>query len=62
MPYDPIPGEVPRKVAIDRKRKEFRLLNFEKLLRDEVINNSKIKGNKLLEQGLISGVVEIRVL
>ncbi|CAK83095.1 unnamed protein product (macronuclear) [Paramecium tetraurelia] len=34
LPYDPIPGEVPRKVAIDRKRKEFRSLDFNRLLQE----------------------------
>ena len=28
-PYEPIPGRVPRKVAIDRKRKEFSSFNIE---------------------------------
>lgn len=31
-PYDPIPGRVPRKVAIDRKKKEFASYDLEKLL------------------------------
>ncbi len=32
LPFDPIPGQVPRKVAIDRKRKEFKSIDFESLL------------------------------
>jgi dynein heavy chain len=32
LPFEPIPGQVPRKVAIDRKRKEFKGINFEELL------------------------------
>lgn len=31
-PYDPIPGRVPRKVAIDRKKKEYASFNIEQLL------------------------------
>jgi dynein heavy chain len=38
LPYDPIPGEVPRKVAIDRKRKEFRSLEFDRLLHESGID------------------------
>ena len=30
-PYDPIPGRVPRKVAIDRKKKEYSSFNLEEL-------------------------------
>lgn len=33
-PYDPIPGRVPRKVAIDRKKKEYASFNIEELLKD----------------------------
>lgn len=36
-PYDPIPGRVPRKVAIDRKRKEFASFSLEELLLEQVI-------------------------
>lgn len=28
QPYDPIPGRVPRKVAIDRKKKEYASFNI----------------------------------
>lgn len=31
-PYDPIPGQVPRKVAIDRKKKEFMSYQLEDLM------------------------------
>lgn len=31
-PFDPIPGRVPRKVAIDRKKKEYASYEIEKLL------------------------------
>ena len=31
-PYDPIPGRVPRKVAIDRKKKEYANFDIEELL------------------------------
>ena len=31
-PFEPIPGRVPRKVAIDRKRKEYASYSIEKLL------------------------------
>ncbi len=41
-PYDPIPGRVPRKVAIDRRKKEYASFNLEELLALEVINNSQI--------------------
>lgn len=34
-PYDPIPGRVPRKVAIDRKKKEYASFDIEQLLLDE---------------------------
>jgi dynein heavy chain, axonemal len=37
-PYDPIPGRVPRKVAIDRKKKEYSSYNLEELLAMEDIN------------------------
>jgi dynein heavy chain, axonemal len=37
-PYDPIPGRVPRKVAIDRKKKEYASFNLEELLAMEDIN------------------------
>ncbi len=30
-PYDPIPGRVPRKVAIDRKKKEYANFDIEQL-------------------------------
>jgi hypothetical protein len=35
-PYDPIPGRVPRKVAIDRKKKEYASFDIEELLTMEV--------------------------
>ena len=31
-PFDPIPGNVPRKVAIDRKQKEFAAYSIEELI------------------------------
>jgi len=31
-PFDAIPGMIPRKVAIDRKRKEYSSFNLEELL------------------------------
>ena len=31
-PFDPIPGQVPRKVAIDRRKKEFASYQLEELL------------------------------
>ncbi len=31
-PYDPIPGRVPRKVAIDRRKKEYASFSIEELL------------------------------
>ncbi len=41
QPFDPIPGQVPRKVAIDRKRKEYSSYNLEELLLFMVNNNKK---------------------
>lgn len=35
-PYVPIPGRVPRKVAIDRKKKEYASFHIEDLLVHEV--------------------------
>jgi hypothetical protein len=35
-PYVPIPGRVPRKVAIDRKKKEYASFRIEDLLVHEV--------------------------
>lgn len=32
-PYDPIPGQVPRKVAIDRRRKEYASYDLLELLK-----------------------------
>lgn len=37
-PFDPIPGRVPRKVAIDRKRKEYASFNIENLLLQQGID------------------------
>lgn len=37
-PFDPIPGRVPRKVAIDRKRKEYASFNIKELLLDKGID------------------------
>lgn len=37
-PYEPIPGRVPRKVAIDRKKKEYASYNLEDLLHAEEID------------------------
>lgn len=31
-PYEPIPGRVPRKVAIDRKKKEYSSYDLEELI------------------------------
>ena len=31
-PYDPVPGKVPRKVAIDRRKKEYASFSIEQLL------------------------------
>lgn len=45
-PYDPIPGRVPRKVAIDRRKKEYASFNIEQLLAE--------KGNCQLKQILTS--------
>jgi len=42
-PYDPIPGRVPRKVAIDRKKKEYASYDVEELLIQEGVDyNSKL--------------------
>lgn len=32
-PYDPIPGQVPRKVAIDRKKKQYMSYHLEDLMK-----------------------------
>ena len=37
-PYDPIPGRVPRKVAIDRKKKEYSGFSIDQLLAEKGIN------------------------
>jgi len=37
-PFDPIPGRVPRKVAIDRKKKEYASYDIEKLLLQENVD------------------------
>jgi dynein heavy chain len=37
-PYDPIPGRVPRKVAIDRKKKEYASFNLNQLFEQSRIN------------------------
>lgn len=37
-PYDPIPGRVPRKVAIDRRKKEYASFNIEQLLAEKDID------------------------
>lgn len=37
-PYEPIPGRVPRKVAIDRKKKEFASYDLEELILSHVKN------------------------
>lgn len=39
-PYDPIPGRVPRKVAIERKRKEFKNISLEEVLQSLVFKNN----------------------
>lgn len=38
-PYDPIPGRVPRKVAIDRRKKEYASFNIGKLLEERGMIN-----------------------
>ena len=38
QPYDPIPGRVPRKVAIDRKKKEYASFNLSELFSSRRIN------------------------
>lgn len=38
LPYDPIPGQVPRKVQIERKRKEFKQIDFEQLFLEQGID------------------------
>jgi len=40
-PFEPIPGRVPRKVAIDRKKKEYSSFNLEQLLKYENIDFNK---------------------
>jgi hypothetical protein len=35
-PFDPVPGQVPRRVAIDRKIKEYAQYDIDELLRDQV--------------------------
>lgn len=37
-PYDPVPGRVPRKVAIDRKKKEYASFDINQLLAENSIN------------------------
>jgi dynein heavy chain len=37
-PYDPIPGRVPRKVAIERKKKEYASFDINELLHDNRID------------------------
>ena len=37
-PFDPIPGKVPRKVAIDRKKKEYASFNIKELLLSKEID------------------------
>jgi dynein heavy chain len=37
-PYDPLPGRVPRKVAIDRKKKEYASFNLNQLFEQARIN------------------------
>ncbi|EGR27865.1 hypothetical protein IMG5_187090 [Ichthyophthirius multifiliis] len=45
-PFDPIPGRVPRKVAIDRQKKQYHSFNIEQLLQMEGIDfNRKDEGN-----------------
>ncbi|XP_068171919.1 dynein axonemal heavy chain 1 [Antennarius striatus] len=39
MPYQTIPGQIPRKLAIERRRREYLLLNFEQLLADKGIDS-----------------------
>lgn len=47
-PYEPIPGRVPRKVAIDRKKKEYASYNLEQLFAENV--RARIRG--LPQRGL----------
>jgi dynein heavy chain len=42
-PYDPVPGRVPRKVAIDRKKKEYASFNIEQLLLNKNIDFNHTK-------------------
>ena len=42
-PYDPVPGRVPRKVAIDRKKKEYASFNIPQLLLDHHIDFNQPK-------------------
>ena len=37
-PYDPIPGRVPRKVAIDRKKKEYASFDINEIFREQEID------------------------
>jgi hypothetical protein len=39
-PYDPIPGRVPRKVAIDRKKKEYSGFSIDHLLAEKGKNQN----------------------
>jgi hypothetical protein len=39
-PYDPIPGRVPRKVAIDRKKKEYSGFSIDQLLAEKGKNQN----------------------
>ena len=44
-PYDPIPGRVPRKVAIDRKKKEYANYDVEELLLQEGVDYNDDSNN-----------------
>lgn len=44
-PYEPIPGRVPRKVAIDRKKKEYASYNLEQLFAENSIDFNNINKN-----------------
>lgn len=48
-PYDPIPGRVPRKVAIDRRKKEYASFSIEQLLAESG-NNFEMKASISLKK------------
>ncbi|XP_058497468.1 dynein axonemal heavy chain 1 [Solea solea] len=42
IPYQTIPGQIPRKLAIERRRREFLKLDFEQLLKEKHIDSNFI--------------------